>query len=119
MATYAELADCSDPVVVVEEGDLEAADRMIAAVLRNKGIDPVGVVDVDGLALLKDLAVSEAIRLAATRGAADGETVLWRKVDEYRRRAQELAMRVDRESLGLAASGSGSAGYASIPVGRA
>lgn len=119
MAVYAAVSDCTDPVVTVEESDLEAADRLIGALLRNKGIDPAEVVDPDGLALLTDLAVSYATADAAMRGAADsGETVMWSKHRSYTQRAQGLAMRVDRESLGLAAAGSGGAGYASIPVGR-
>lgn len=118
MSTYAQRTDCNDRLVPVEAADLDAADRMIRALLRNKGIDPAEVTDTDGLALLRDLAVAEATRVAAARNAADGDTVLWKKADEARKRAQELAMRVDRESLGVAAVGSGSAGYGSIPVGR-
>lgn len=118
MSIYAQRTDCNDPVVRVEATDLDAADRMIRALLRNKGIPPDDVTDAEGLALLRDLAVAEASRIAAARGAADGETVLWKKSEEFRKRAQELAMRVDRESLGVAVVGSGSAGYGSIPVGR-
>ena len=119
MALYAQLTDCTEPVVVVEESDLEAADRLIGALLRNKGIDPAQVTDLAGLALLRDLAVSYATADAAMRGAADGgDSVMWAKHKAYTQRAQALAMRVDRESLGLAAAGSGSAGYASIPLGR-
>lgn len=119
MAVYAAVSDCTDPVVVVEETDLESADRLIGALLRNKGIDPADVIDPDGLALLRDLAVSYATADAAMRGAADGgESVMWTKHRSYTQRAQGLAMRIDRESLGLSETGSGGAGYASIPVGR-
>lgn len=119
MGLYAGLADCTDPVVEVAESDLEAADRTLRALLRNKGIDPDAVTDTDGLALLKDLAVLEATATAARRGAADGgDTALWAKVKSYTAEAMRLAQRVDRESLGLATVGSGASGYGSIPVGR-
>ena len=123
MALYAQLTDCTEPVVVVEESDLEAADRLIGALLRNKGIDPAQVTDLAGLALLRDLAVSYATADAAMRGAHDAEyaesnSVMWAKHKNYLLRAERLETRVDRESLGLAPAGSGSAGYASIPLGR-
>jgi hypothetical protein len=119
MATYADLWDCTDPVVTVEETDLEGADLLVRTLLRNKGIDPEEVTGDDGLALLRRLAVAEATRTAAMRGAADGETVLWRKADELRKEVQHRSLTIDRESLGLETVGSGNAGYGSIPVGRA
>ena len=120
MAIYAELTDCTDPVVTVEETDLDAADRTVLALLRNKGIDPTLVVDADGLALLCDLAVAEATANAARRQAVEGtsDSAMWAKHAAYTKQSMVLSQRIDRESLGLAAVVSGSAGYGSIPVGR-
>jgi hypothetical protein len=120
MATYAGLADCTDPVVTVEESDLEAADRMVAALLRNKGIPPASVTDADGLGLLRDFAVAEATANAARRQAVEGDpnSGMWAKYAAYTKHAVAVGQRIDRESLGLAAAGSGSAGYAAISLGR-
>lgn len=119
MSRFAGLADCTDPVVQVEASDLEQADVDVRTVLRNKSLDPEAVTDADGLALLRELAVAYATHQAAARAAADGgDTVLWRKADHYRRRAQDLSQRVNAETLGLAAAGSGAAGFGAIPLGR-
>lgn len=118
MGTYADLTDCVDPVVSVEEIDLSAADRVIRALLRNKGIAPEDVTDPEGLALLRELAVAEATANAARRGAVEGDSALWKKWDAYSRQSRELGARCDRESLGLASTGTGAAGYGSIPLGR-
>jgi hypothetical protein len=120
MGLYAGLTDCTDPVVTVEETDLEAADRLVTTLLRNRSVDPADVTDPDGLALLRDLAVAYATTDAARRGAhdADAGSVMWAKHKSYRDRARDLAQMVNRESLGLAATGSGAAGYAAIPMGR-
>lgn len=121
MALYAGLADCTDPVAVVEDLDLEAADRTVLALLRNKGIDPRLVTDADGLALLRDLAVADATAGAARRLAVEGaaESVMWSKHKFWTAHAIALGQRVNRESLGLAVAGSGASGYGSIPLGRA
>ncbi|WP_295440958.1 hypothetical protein [uncultured Thiodictyon sp.] len=118
VAIYAALADCTDPVVTVETSDLLAADRVVIAVLRNKGIDPATVTGAAGLALLKDLAVAEATAGAARRSAVDKDSGQWAKMDAYQKQAIALSTRIDRESLGLAVTGSGAAGYGSIPLGR-
>lgn len=120
MAIYVGLTDCTDPVVSVEETDLEAADRTVLALLRNKGIDPSLLVDTDGLALIRDFAAAEATANAARRQAVEGagDSVMWAKHAAYTKWAVALGQRIDRESLGLAAVGAGSAGYASIPVRR-
>lgn len=121
MAVYADLADCTDPVVIVEESDLESADRLVITLLRNRSVDPDDVTDADGLALLKDLAVAYATTDAARRGAHDAEqgSVMWAKHKSYRDRARDLSQMINRESLGIAATGSGASGYAAIPIGRA
>lgn len=116
---YAGLADCIDPVVEVVESDLESADRIIAALLRNKGIDPAMVTGAEGLALLRDLAVMEATATAARRAAADGgDTVMWAKVRAYTAEAVRLSQRIGSESLGLVATGTAAAAFASIPLER-
>lgn len=119
MAIYANLSDCTDPIVTVDEADLESADRAVEAILRGKGIDPAAVVEAGALAMLADLAATLAMARAANRRAVESDSPLWPKADSYRRAANEIAARLDRESLGLAAAGSGSAGYGPIPVGRA
>jgi len=119
MATYAGPADCTDPVVTIEESDLEDADKYIRTLLRRIGIDPdIALPDADGLDLLRRLAVAHAQMIAALRGAADGETVLWRKHDSYRAQAAGLEKSVNAETLGLAATGSGASGYGSVAIGR-
>ena len=123
MATWADLADCTDPVVVVEEAQLEQADIAIGAMLRRLGIGADAETDMsaDGLALLRRLAVQIGTAEAATASMQSGgqDDVMRAKADSYRRMAQETARLVDRESLGLAAAGSGAAGWGSITVGRA
>ena len=119
MAVYAGLGDCTDPVVAVAESDLESADRRVLAMLAAKGIDASLVVSAAGLALLRDYAVQVATALAAQRGAVEPDSPLWKKRDAARDAAKEWAALIDRESLGLAAAGTGTAGYASIPLGRA
>jgi len=119
MARFADSADCVDPLVFVEEAQLEAADRTILALLRNKGVDPDEVTGDEGLGLLRDLAVAFASADAAAKSAHDGgESVLWAKQRWYTETATRLAQRVARESLGLAAAGSGASGFGSIGVGR-
>lgn len=118
MARWASIGDCYDPVVVVEEADLEAADRLVDAILSQQGIDPAEVTPPAGLALLRDLGAALATARAAMRGAVEVESPLWRKQQGWKEMADALAKRVDRESLGLAAPGSGLSGYGSIPVGR-
>lgn len=115
---FAALSDCDDPVVVVEESDLLHADKIVLAILRNKGIDPDEVASAEGLDLLCALAVGEATARAAKRGAVEGDAALWKKYETYGKDARELSLRIDRESLGLAAMGSGAAGYGSIRIGR-
>ena len=120
MGVYAGLTDCTDPVAVVEEQDLEAADRTVLALLRNKGIDPTRVTDAEGLELLRDLAVADATAGAARRLAVEGagDSVMWSKHKFWTAHAIALGARINRESLGLAAAGSGASGYGSIPLGR-
>ena len=119
MARYAELFDCTDPVVTVEEADLERADGLVARLCTAKGIDPLDTgISAAGLVLLRDLAVAEAIAAAARRGAVEGDSPLWAKHKAWQAEAIRLGQQVDRETLGLAAAGSGSAGYGSITLGR-
>ncbi len=121
MATYAGLGECTDPVVTVEESDLDAADVTVRRVLTNKGIDPADAgISADGLALLRALAIAEATAAAARRGAADGgqDSAMWAKQRAYLAEAMRLTQSIDRESLGLAVVGSGAAGFGSIPLGR-
>jgi hypothetical protein len=120
MGIYAGLADCTDPVAVVEESDLDAADRTVLALLRNKGIDPTQIVGAEGLALLRDFAVADATASAARRLAVEGagDSVMWSKHKGYTQHALSLGQRINRESLGLALTGSGASGYGSIPLGR-
>ncbi|MBV5274453.1 MAG: hypothetical protein JZU52_12690 [Lamprocystis purpurea] len=118
MALYATVEDCRDPLVSVGEADLLAADRAVEALLRNLGIDPAAVVDAAGRALLQDLAVAEATATAATGAAVESDSPLWAKAAAYRAQAKVLAARCNREALGVAALGSGAAGYASITLGR-
>jgi hypothetical protein len=121
MAIYADLLDCTDPVVPVEESDLDAADRTVLTLLRNKGVDPTLVTDAGGLALLRDFAVAEASAYAARRTAVEGvsDSAMWAKHAAYTKHAMQLAQTINRESLGVAEVGSGAAGYGSIPVWRA
>lgn len=119
MAVYAGLADCTDPVVTVEESDLEDADRYIRTLLRRIGVDPdAATPGADGLDLLRRLAVAHATMIAALRGAADGETVLWRKHESYRTQAAGLEKAVNAETLGLSAPGGGASGWGNVAVGR-
>ena len=118
-APYAQLVDCTDPVVRVTQPHLDAADLDITALLNGRGIDPDTMTpSTDGVALLRALAVAYAGHEAALEGARDKESVLWDKVEHYKRKYLDLAHRVNRESLGLAASSS-SAGYASATTERA
>lgn len=120
MARYCSLADCTDPVVRVDESDLDAADRRVLALLRGSlGVEPDDVTSQDGLDLLRDLASAEATAAAARRQAVEGDSGMWRKWEAYRSEAREAASRINRESLGIEAAGSGASGYTAIPLGRA
>lgn len=120
MARFSSLADCTDPVVRPDESDLEAADRHLITLCRNRGVDlATAAPDADGLELLRMTAVAYALSLAAQRSAADSaDGVMWKKYDTYRTQARDLGLTVNRESLGVTVAGSGSAGFASIPTGR-
>jgi len=102
----------------VEESDLDQADRRVGMLLKNKSIDPDEITDFGALDLLRDLAVALATGLAATRGADSADSGMYEKAKAYESQAKTLAAGIDRESLGLAEPGSGSAGYGSISVGR-
>jgi len=85
------------------------------------GADAEADISADGRALLRRLAVQIGTAEAALASMQSGQQddVMPAKESRYRKLAQETARLVDRESLGLAAAGSGAAGWGSITVGRA
>jgi len=113
MAIYAQLSDCTDPVVTVTEADLENADVAVAHGLRAKGLDPEVVTLPQ--AILTQAAVYWATALAATKGNVDADGVLPRKATDYNRLYKDTMAGVTREGLGLAAS---SFGYGNAPLDR-
>lgn len=121
--SYADLADCTDGVVTVEQDHLDRAARRVAALLRTRGISASDEAEIgaEGADLLRSLAVAWATEIAAVRGLASGapDDVLKAKAVAYAAEGKDLAALVDRESLGVAEPGSGAGGYFSIPVGRA
>jgi hypothetical protein len=123
MADFADFADCRDPTIQVREEDLRDADVRVRAVLRNLGIgaeDEAEISD-EGRDLLRMLAVAYATAGAALASMHSGglEDLMRAKYDLLTARAKEVVARVDRESLGIAETGSGAAGLGSVTVGRA
>ncbi len=113
MATYAQLADCTDPVVAVEEADLVNADTWVEAQLTARGIDPADVSLPQPL--LTQLAAYYALALGATKGQADEGGPLKDKANHYRQLYRDALNGLTRAALGLATPG---VGYGSVSVGR-
>jgi len=114
MAKYALLADALDPALTVEERHLDKADVFVDALLHERGIDPEAVTL--PLALLTELAVAHALRLAAIEGAIGDNSPLIAKAREYEKTAALLAKSLSREALGLAVVSG--AGYGNVVLGR-
>lgn len=112
---YAQIADCHDPAVTVEDADLQQADVYVDGVLWERGINPADVLLPNDR--LRTLAVTWAIRLAAIQGATGDNSPLFDKAKEYQKTADLLAGQITRESLGLAAP-AGSGGYGTVTLGR-
>jgi len=107
MPIYAQPEDATDPLVIVEDGDLEKADQVVDTLLLQQGVQPAEVALPHPL--LTSLAVYYATYLAAVRGQATEDGVMDRKVTHYRTLYNDTAKTVSRASLGLEAEG-GSAG---------
>lgn len=108
MPVYAQLSDANDPLVVVEDGDLDKADQVVDTLLLQHGIQPSEVVLPHPL--LTSLAVYYATYLAAVRGQATEDGVMDRKVSHYRSLYTDTAKTLSRASLGLDTEGASSGG---------
>jgi hypothetical protein len=114
MAKYAALTDASDPALTLTATHLLKADVVVDAALRERGINPSDVTLPK--ALLTELAINYACRIAAIEGAIGENSPLIAKAREYERSAELLAKSISREALGLpVASGSG---FGSVVLGR-
>ena len=115
MARYAQLSDCTDPVVVVDEGDLDRADQYVEAALRSRGVDPDAVVVPN--VLLRNVAVYRALQTAAVRGSTGGDSPLAQKAKDYRQLLADTEKQINRASLQLDAEQAGG-GITSIGLER-
>ncbi len=113
MATYADIADCTDPVVTVEEADLVNADTAVDSALVARGIDPDDVTLPQPL--LTQLAAYYAQSLAAAKAQADEGGPLPRKAEYYRQLYKDTLPGLTRAALGLAVPG---VGYGTVTIGR-
>lgn len=114
MANYAELTDAIDPALAFEERHLTKADVFVDAALQARGIAP-GDITLPN-ALLTELCLLYAGRIAAIEGAIGDNSPLIAKAREYEKSAALLSATLSREALGLTvASG---AGFGSVILGR-
>jgi hypothetical protein len=115
MATYAQLADCTDPALTVEERHLDDADVYVNLALYERGITPADVVLPQPT--LTAIAVAWAKRQSAVEGAIGENSPLIDKARQYETTAKTLVAKLSRAALGLAEP-TGTA-YGSIVLGRA
>lgn len=114
---YAQLTDCTDPVIVVTQTHLDDADVYVDGELWGRGINPTAITLPNDR--LKTLAVNWAKRLAAIEGAIGGDnSPLIDRAKEYQKTAEILAKQLTHESLGVAVVVSGSGGCGTVVIGR-
>jgi hypothetical protein len=116
MAVYADLADCSDAAIEVEESNLEYADVQVIAALFGIGIDPTTITLPNHL--LTSLAVAEASAQAALLQSS-GDGPLMAKHTAWAASAKVLRARLSRAALGVANISAAAGGISSISVDRA
>lgn len=115
MAKYATLFDAVDPVLTnIDERILSKADVAVDAALRERGINPADVTLPQ--ALLTELAVNHACRIAAIEGSMGEDSPLIDKAKQYERSAELLNRSLTREALGLTVATG--AGFGSVKLGR-
>lgn len=114
MAKYATTSDAVDPALVIEERHLLKADVVVDALLHERGIDPADVTLPQ--ALLTELAVNHACRIAAIEGAIGEDSPLIDKAKQYEKSAKLLAQTISREALGLTVEPG--AGFGNVVLGR-
>lgn len=117
MSKYAQIGDCNDPSVTVNQDELDEADTYVDGVLWSRGINPASVTLPN--AQLKALAVTWALRLACMHGALLENSPLKDKGKDYLKNAELLESQITHESLGLTNTGQNSGGYGSVTLGRA
>jgi hypothetical protein len=115
MANYATLDDAAgDPALTIDEIILSRADVAVDADLRERGINPSDVTLPQ--ALLTQLAVNHARRIAAVEGSLGDNSPLIPKAREYEKSARQLAASISREALGLTVATG--AGFGNVVIGR-
>lgn len=118
MGKYCTLADCADPVVVVTDAHLDGADVYVDLALGTAGISPADAATITlPNAILKEIAVNWAKRLAAIDGSMGDNSLMIDKANQYKTSADMLAKQLNRAALGLTEPTSG--GFGSITLGRA
>lgn len=117
MSKYAQIGDCKEPSVTVNQDELDEADTYVDGVLWSRGINPASVELPN--AQLTALAVTWAIRLACIHGALLENSPLKDKGKDYLKNAELLESQITRESLGLNSGSQNTGGYGSISLGRA
>lgn len=127
MARYAEVVDCRDTLIRMEESILIRADTLVDGVLAAKGITPAEVAAARTAAdesgphpLLNELAIAYASEIAAREQARGDQSPLGAKADGYAKAARSIAEKINRLALGLVPTGADSTGtgYGSINIGR-
>jgi hypothetical protein len=114
MARYLTLGDAVDPALTFDERILSKADVAVDAALRERGINPADVTLPQ--AVLTELAVNYACRIAAIEGAIGENSPLIAKAREYEKSAALLAQSISRESLGLTVTAG--SGFGTVTLGR-
>lgn len=118
MAKYLDLlmnaAQLADPSVTVTETHLEAADRFVDLVLRERGIDPDAVTLPN--ATLAEISSNWAKRVACVEGAIGENSPLIDKGKQLETTARTLVKMLSRQALGIAEP-TGSA-FGQVALGR-
>lgn len=103
-----------DPVLTLTEAHLQGADIYIDLGLRERGINPSDVSVPN--AILAEIAINWAKRLAAIEGSLGDNSLLMDKANQYEKNAKGLIAKLSREALGIEAP-AGTA-FGQITIGR-
>ena len=118
MGVYADVADCTDAALAVEERHIDEADVYVTLSLKERGLSDADIAAITlPNATLKMIAVAWAKRSAAIEGALGENSPLIDKAKQFKETATTLVNKLTRESVGLeTATG---AGPAFFKIGRA
>ncbi len=118
MAKYSELTDYTDVMIDVAEHFLIDADTFIDLELNKRSIKLIDVTALLPIALLTQIAVNYAKRLACIEQSRDENSPLIPKAREYEKTIQMLLSGLTAESIGIIADPPSTIGFYSIQIAR-